>query len=74
MTDAEATIRSAIINGLGMHCEETGLRLGKTTDMLTEDLVKAIFDAPVRWAVVSYAGECDDAALSAGPDEGDGSS
>jgi hypothetical protein len=59
MTDAKATVRSAVIEGITKHCLETGLRMGATTDLLIEDLIKAVFDKPVRWAVIAYADECD---------------
>ena len=55
MTDARATVRTAVIEGITTHCRETGLRM---TDMLIEDLIYSIFDGPVRWAVIKYAREC----------------
>lgn len=58
MTNARATVRTAVILGIMKHCEQTGLRMGDMTDMLIEDLIQAIFDEPVRWAVVSYVDEC----------------
>lgn len=58
MTDAEAMVRTAIIRGLATHYEQTGLQTSKAVDMLIENLMRAVFDGPVRWAVIRYAREC----------------
>jgi len=60
MTDAEATVRSSILNGL---LEEPAVAAVISPEGVPERVVtamlEAVFAAPVRWSVKCYAEELD---------------
>jgi hypothetical protein len=63
MSNAEATIKSSIIAGLSEHAHLSGIRadvVGRLpTEQLVADLINALFDGRVRWALRAYADELD---------------
>jgi hypothetical protein len=63
MTDAEATIRNSLLIGLSKREQVTGLR-ADISGAIVDDLMAAIFDAHVRWAIRAYVDELDHSADS----------
>lgn len=63
MTDAEATVRHCLIDGLSEQAHLSGIRadwVGRLpTEALVDDLMTALFAPGVRWAVQAYAAELD---------------
>lgn len=54
-TDAEATVRSSIVDGIAM----TGVHPGPQLDAMIDSIMKSLFDRSVRWSVREYADECE---------------
>lgn len=56
MSDAKATLESAIISGLSERAHITKLNADKT-EILVEDIISAIFAPHFRWAIKDYLEE-----------------
>ena len=66
MTDAEATIRSAILEGLLKVPEVAGMLLEDIPESIVTAILDSVFDPTARWAVPSYAEELNIKAILAG--------
>jgi hypothetical protein len=54
LSDARATVETAITDAFAKTADVTGLRSGPGTDQLRDALIANLFDSPYRWAVGRY--------------------
>jgi len=55
MTEAEATVRHAIVNAMTSTSDFTGLRAGQACDRLIDAIVASLLDPRVRQAICNLA-------------------
>jgi hypothetical protein len=57
MTDAETTLRSAILDGVASSAQDHGFRAGPESDALVDAVDRAITDPGIRWALRELEGD-----------------
>ena len=55
LDDARATIRSAIIEGLARSADRTGLRAGRSAEIIADDVLTSVLATNTRWALRAFA-------------------
>lgn len=56
-SDARTTIEGSILTAIANTSLETGLRAGKSVEILVNEIIKEMFDKCVLWSIEEYLKE-----------------